>query len=348
MCSDRLWSTAASFAAAFSENCVNSLFVFFFSSDFSELRRIVIMASSQETHDVSFKPAFSRLSLSATTERFRIWDLRFTSFVTQQKPELSVCFEITEEEFEEFMKKKTSPGLMRAFSSLFIASVQDDILQRFSLQLDLKSQGLECYRRLSEQFKLKKEVEVSAEEVLLAVLSRKSQASQSVEQFLREVQDTLATFQRSADSSPPSVVERLLSLFVIQHVSAGKDFPWAATVFAPFLTFLRSDTVRRSPNTPIPVEHSLDALVDKVRQALMTTSQHVSMSTLVPGSRPQQNHQCTVCGRSGHTASRCWNRARSASETTGSMSGAQRRGKTAVSQLFSLSGPVEEEISFDE
>jgi hypothetical protein len=211
------------------------------------------------------------------------------------------------------MEKK--PALMRAFSSLFIASVNDDVLQRYSLQLDLKTHGLVCYRRLTEQFSFKVDVDPSAEEVLLQTLSKnlgRNPTMPAVDQFLRETVDTLGVFQRTADSSsgPPPVVERLLVLHVIQQLSV---FPWAATVFSPFLSSVRSEEVRRQTTTPVSASVSLQAVVDKVRTVV--SAQPSVMS---------QQRQCTFCGRGGHTAAQCWDREREPGTAAGSH---RRRGR---------------------
>jgi len=237
------------------------------------------------------KLPLTRLSLSVSPEKFKTWDLRFTAHVLQCKPELGPFLE---PDADVAVLTEKSPKNMRLFSSLLIPCVGDDVLERFSIQLDLKVQGLACYQRLVQQFAQKKSVQLSPDEQLLLCLKKsfKYSDASSLECFLREAQDTLNVVQRADNQSP--MAERLLIHHVLQQITAVAALPWASTVCSQFMDHLRSDAVRRDSAVKVPKEFSLQALVDIVRGHL---------TVLVSGKLV-----CSFCERIGHEAAQCWDR----------------------------------------
>jgi hypothetical protein len=263
-----------------------------------------------------------------------MWKLRFMSTCIQAKPELHVFFGSPEEEAAEatpapaarasappaatpavpasnpeekiesfIVKNKTNTALARLFSAHLIAQLADNVLQRFRSQLDITLKGPVLYHRLSEFWATStKATQPSNEERLLAMLAKPLQAPDalSVDAFLREIQEILHQ-QPSATIRP--FVERLLLHHVLQQLSARRDaFPWSSTIVATFLDALRSDAVRKDPLAAISETSSLQAASEQIRV-------HVNAAHAAAQARntmSTSSTRCTFCGRTGHSATRCF------------------------------------------
>lgn len=273
-------------------------------------------------------PALKRLHLGSTSDEFEMWKLRFMSTCIQSKQELYVFFgsfsdastdgeaegdssskegvpsaDTEVKRIEAFItKNKTNIALARLFSAHLIAQLADNVLQRFRTQLDITLKGPVLYARLSEFWATStKATQPSNEERLLAMLAKPLQASDAVsaDAFLREIQEIL--HQQSTNIRP--FVERLLLHHVLQQLSARRDaFPWSSTIVATYLDALRSDAVRKDPLSAIPETTSLAAVSEQIRV-------HVNAAHAAAQARntmSTSSSRCTFCGRTGHSASRCF------------------------------------------
>ena len=98
-------------------------------------------------------------------------------------------------------------------------------------------------------------------------------------------------------------VERLLLHHVLQQLSARRDaFPWSSTLVATFLDALRADAVRKNPLEAIPETTSLQVALEQIRV-------HVNAAHAAAQARNSTSISstlCTFCGRTGHSAARCF------------------------------------------
>ena len=270
-------------------------------------------AMSSETAAASRSKQFSvpPLSLSASVEEFALWSLRFQSFAIQQKSELTPFFAPGADPARVVTKDYES--LSRLFSSYIISCVGDDVLVRFRQQIDLHTKGLVLYQRLVALFAEKKGEELCPEEIYLGALSLRLSSSASptaADTFLREILDVLPVVRRTRETFP--FAERLLMHHVL-HQFSGR-YPWVAVMSPKYVTSLRAEDVRTDGSTPLPADYTLQKLVDEMRSHLRVS---VSASPLSSSLRPPQAASqgqgksaldCTVCGRSGHVAAKCFDR----------------------------------------
>ncbi len=270
--------------------------------------------SESVSSDSHGKPP-SRLTLSASVDKFNLWDLRFQAYVVQQQASLVPILDLMdgdEAALQEFVTKKSKEA--RLFSALLIPCVSDDVLSRYRVQHDIMVKGPLVYRLLRDMFRQKKATELSPDEHLLQFLRKRlpAQDQSSIEAFVREAHDTLNVVQR-AGATP--VAERLLIHHVLQQLSACEKFVWVSTVTSQFMSYLRSDEVRANSSVEVPEKSSLGALVDEVRM-------HVSIA-----GKPTQ--VCTICGRANHTAVRCYDNPSNQSVMSGAGQGRGGGGKSA-------------------
>jgi len=246
------------------------------------------MSSSVEisSSSSSFKSTISQLSFQSSLDKFKIWDVRFFSYISSQKADLVHLLSDASAKPDE----KSS----FAFSSLLIPFLADDIIEHFTMQLDLKKDGFRLYHLLHKRFAGETaETEQSGEELLLKALRRRRDDFSSIAEFLRDLQSSLQRVERAARVP---FAERLLIHHAIQQLRAGTAFPWAASLAAKYIPLLRSDDVRRQPQQHFK-ELTLDAFV---KEACILASAGTE-STSATSTRPQ----CRNCGRFGHLAANC-------------------------------------------
>ena len=293
----------------YSSSCSSSCFVllclFFFSilPLESNHRGIRVMTDSSEASSASpaeegqlkSKISFSRLSLGATVEQFNIWDLRFQSAAIREKSELSSFF-LPEANPETFATTRRLQSAL--FSSLLIACVNDDVLQHYRTQIDLKVKGLLLYQRLVKYFTRQREAEPSNEEKLLDFVRRPLPHAGGVDASLREAQDILSWF-----TNPSPVVERILLHHVLHLLSTLKS-PWLVSVTTEFRSHLRESRIRDDCGVQVADDKTLSVLIEIVRRQLSITGGTSSSRSSGAGG----DLKCTYCNRTNHTFERCWDR----------------------------------------
>ena len=81
------------------------------------------------------KPSIVQLSFHSSLEKFKIWDLRFYSYVSHHKSDLLSLLSGSPD-------VKPDEKSAYAFTALLIPFLADDVVAHFTMQLDLKLLGV--------------------------------------------------------------------------------------------------------------------------------------------------------------------------------------------------------------
>lgn len=281
------------------------------SSSDSSFDHLPEMASSAD-----IKHSIVQLSFHSSLEKFKIWDLRFYSYVAHHKsdllPLLSASSDVRPDEKSAY-----------AFSALLIPFLADDVVAHFTMQLDLKRDGHRLYQLLHKRFSGETaEPEPSSEELLLKALRRRRDEFPTVTEFLRDVQSSLQRIER-AGAIP--FAERVLIAFSLRQLRAGSAFPWAASLAAKYSPLLRSDAVRKAPQTQFK-DITLDAFVKEA----------CSLATAGLDAQSSSRPRCTNCNRFGHVSANC---RQGANKGSGKQQQQQQSSKQVRLNALSAFGP---------
>jgi hypothetical protein len=231
------------------------------------------------------KPSIVQLSFHSSLEKFKIWDLRFYSYVSHHKSDLLSLLSVSPD-------VKPDEKSAYAFSALLIPFLADDVVAHFTMQLDLKREGHRLYQLLHKRFSGETaEPEPSSEELMLKALRRRRDEFPTISDFLRDVQASLQRIER-AGAIP--FAERMLIAFSLQQLRAGSAFPWAASLAAKYSPLLRSDAVRKAPQSQFK-DLTLDVFVKEA----------CGLASAGLDSQPPSRPRCTNCNRFGHVSANC-------------------------------------------